>query len=290
MTLTIVPFREIRHFGSEDAIHYEPIKVRGHLHQWRIPSHRHEELHQFQLLTRGSMVSTLDGVQHTLHAPVALMIPPGVVHGFDYDPDSVGQQITVPTVRLGELGARPLFAQAFRHYIIVPAELLAREPECVQMFEQVAAEFAGNLPGRTEALLAYTQLIALWFLRRDSGLGRLSRRTPLRDSLVQRFRRLVDEHFQRRHQIRYYADALDVTADHLSRACRQSTGLSALDLLHARLMLEARRLLAYTPATITQISEELGFVDPSHFSRFFARDAGLSPSEYRAAAANGQLP
>lgn len=290
MTLTIVPFREIRHHRSEDAIHYEPIKVRGDLHEWRIPDHRHEDLHQFQLLTRGSLVGTLDGVRHTLCAPMALMIPPGVVHGFDYEPDSEGQQITVPSAQLGELAARPVFAQAFSRYIIVPADLLAQAPECEQLFEQVGVEFAGNLPGRTEALLAYTQLIALWFVRRDTGQGIRSRGTPLRDSLVHRFRRLVEEHFPRQRQIAFYADALGVTADHLSRACRQSTGLGALQLLHGRVEQEARRLLAYTPATIADIAEELGFADPSHFSRFFARAAGQSPTAYRNAAAAGQLP
>src|SRR5690606_31849607 len=161
---------------------------------------------------------------------------------------------------------------------------------CGQLFDQVASEFVGNLPGRTEALLAYTQLIALWFVRHDTGQGMRSRRVPLRDSLVHRFRRLVEDNFYCHHQLGFYADALGVTADHLSRACRQSTGLGALPLLHERLEQEARRLLAYTPATIASIADELGFADPSHFSRFFTRVAGQSPTAYRNAAAAGQRP
>ena len=49
----IVPFTEVRHFRPEDCLHYEPIDVRGRLHHWTIPAHRHDGLHQFQLLTEG---------------------------------------------------------------------------------------------------------------------------------------------------------------------------------------------------------------------------------------------
>ena len=80
---------------------------------------------------------------------------------------------------------------------------------------------------------------------------------------------------------------LGVTPDHLSRGCRAVTGLSALDLLHERLLLESRRLLAYTQAPVADVAHELGFDDPAYFSRFFARRAGLSPQAFRAALASG---
>ena len=47
-------------------------------------------------------------------------------------------------------------------------------------------------------------------------------------------------------------------------------------------MIEARRDLVYTAMTISQISFRLGFADPAYFSRFFAKRAGVSPSDYRA--------
>ena len=64
--------------------------------------------------------------------------------------------------------------------------------------------------------------------------------------------------------------------------------MGALDLLHERLILEARRMLAYTPATIAEVAAELGFDDPAYFSRFFSRSVGASPSGYRALLATGQ--
>ena len=79
-----------------------------------------------------------------------------------------------------------------------------------------------------------------------------------------------------------------VTPDHPSRACRSAVGLSALDLMHERRVLEARRLLAYTEAGVADVARELGFSDPAYFSRFFSRRVGESPAAYRASLQSGQ--
>jgi AraC family transcriptional activator of pobA len=46
-------------------------------------------------------------------------------------------------------------------------------------------------------------------------------------------------------------------------------------------MLEARRELIYTSMTIKEISELLGFTDPAYFTRFFKRQMGMSPKDFR---------
>lgn len=55
-----------------------------------------------------------------------------------------------------------------------------------------------------------------------------------------------------------------------------------MDLIHRRLALEAHRLLRYTNATATQVAAELGFEDPSYFSRFYQRVTGRRPSQDKA--------
>ena len=62
---------------------------------------------------------------------------------------------------------------------------------------------------------------------------------------------------------------------------------SALDIVHERLMLEARRLLAYTSMPVAQVAEQLGYADPAYFSKFFARAVGQTPTTYRSLVARG---
>ena len=287
--LLLVPFREVRHGRPDDVLHYEPIKVRGSLHQWTIPAHRHEDLHQFQLLVQGAVVATLDGVRTRFVAPFAMMVSPGVVHGFAYDPDSEGHQVTLPSAALRSYFAHaPALLQALNQPILMgPEAMPGTGAECETRFGALADEFHGHQPGRAEALHGQALLLVLWFLRCEAAIRAQPRQQALRDALPQRFRMLLEQHVRQQQRLRFYAEKLGVTPDHLSRVCRATTGTSALDLLHERLVLEARRQLAYTANPVSAVAYELGFDDPAYFSRFFSKLAGQSPSAYRAAVAQG---
>ena len=246
-----VAFSEVRHFKPDDWLHFEPIAVRGQLHDWTIPAHRHEGLHRFQWLARGRAAATLDGVVQELRAPaLAARLPATLV----LQGDVVREQ----------------------------AERVAA------LFSALAAESADHAPSRNEALRAHLVLLVTWCLRQALPVPPDEARRALRDTLVQRFRALAELHLRRHQPLGFYAGALQVTPDHLSRSCRAVTGLSALDLLHERLLLEARRLLAYTQAPVAEVARELGFDDPAYFSRFFARRDGRAPLDYRAALQMGQ--
>ena len=285
----MVPFREVRHDLPDDVLHYESVNVRGELHQWTIPAHRHQGLHQFQLLLRGGMQASLDGEPFDLQAPVALMVAPGVVHGFVYQRDSAGHQVTLPSpVLRGLLAHNPALLPQLDRPVLVAAQDMGDDvAECEALFQRLAAEFAQSRTGRAEALQSHALLLGLWFLRRDAATRATQRSQSLRDTLVQRYRTLLEVNFRKQASLRFYASGLGVTADHLSRVCRATTGTGALDLLHERVLLEARRLLAYTPASVVEIARELGFDDPAYFSRFFAKLAGQAPTSYRAAIAQG---
>ncbi len=286
-----VAFREVRHFKPDDWLHWEPIAVRGEAMDWTIPAHRHEGLHQFHFLAKGQARVELDGVPQRVASPAVLMIAPGCVHAFQYERGSAGQQVTVPTVRLTQaLVDAPALTALLATTRVLQGEPVSADVERLQaMCAALAEEFEGSAPGRGEALQAHLVLLATWFLRRAAPVSAHESRRALRDTLVQRYRALIELHLRRHQPLGFYAAQLQVTPDHLSRNCRAASGLSALDLLHDRVLLEARRLLAYTAAPVTEVARDLGFDDPSYFSRFFARRAGLSPQAFRAALASGTM-
>lgn len=287
-----VAFREVRHDQPDDCLHCEAIAVRNALHQWAIPEHRHEGLHQFLWLDRGTARVRLDGQAFEVAAPAAFSLPPGCVHAFDYSADSAGLQVTVPAGVLARaFDAAPALAArlALPHWL-TPEKLGHEAPAGDRLFRQLADEFAQALPGRIEALLAHAVLLATWFVRQQSQAGGDERRQALRDTLVQRFRALLAVHLTREHALAFYAGQLQVTPDHLSRACRAVTGLSAQDLLHERLTSEARRRLAASDAAVSAVAAELGYADAAYFSRFFSRRTGLSPQAFRQAVLRGEVP
>lgn len=97
-----------------------------------------------------------------------------------------------------------------------------------------------------------------------------------------RFERLLEQHFRHDHDVAAYAGRLGVTADYLSAAARAHAGCSAKALIERRLMREATYLLTATERRIADVAADLGYDEPSHFSRAFRRWCGTSPQRVRA--------
>lgn len=100
--------------------------------------------------------------------------------------------------------------------------------------------------------------------------------------LLKAYQASIDAHFRELHAVGAYAALLHISAGHLSEVVKAQSGKSAIKHLHERLVLEAKRLLCYTPQSLKELAFDLGFADASYFSRFFKRETGLTPAEYRA--------
>jgi AraC family transcriptional activator of pobA len=98
---------------------------------------------------------------------------------------------------------------------------------------------------------------------------------------LERYRTLVDASFRTQPSLGALAQQLGITPTQLNRVCHELTGRSALALLHARVMLEAQRDLAYTTLSVKQIALALGFGDAGYFTRFFQRLSGRTPTQWR---------
>ncbi len=96
-----------------------------------------------------------------------------------------------------------------------------------------------------------------------------------------RFRKQLEADFSSRHQVQHYASALSMSERNLSRVCMAAAGVPAKAVINQRLMLEAKRLLAYTAMPVQDIGRELGFEEATNFVKFFRKDAGMTPLSFR---------
>jgi AraC family transcriptional activator of pobA len=100
-------------------------------------------------------------------------------------------------------------------------------------------------------------------------------------NLIRNFRDLVENHHHKWHQVKDYADALSVTPNYLNEVIKSSVNMSAKDFIQHRLILEAKRMVIYTGKSGKEIGFDLGFEDPSHFSKFFKSNTNQSLAEFR---------
>ena len=95
-----------------------------------------------------------------------------------------------------------------------------------------------------------------------------------------KFQRLVEENFITEKSVERYADWMNVTAKHLSRINRAIIGKSTLEIIMDRTILEAKRDLIFGNKNISQVAEDLGYSDSSHFSKIFKNKTGKTPSQF----------
>lgn len=93
------------------------------------------------------------------------------------------------------------------------------------------------------------------------------------------FQQLVDEHFKQVQSVGYYLEKLAINEKRLASLTRSHLGISPLQLIHGRVLLEAKRLLVFGSMAHKEIAFELGFDSPASFSAFIKKKTGLNPSE-----------
>lgn len=99
--------------------------------------------------------------------------------------------------------------------------------------------------------------------------------------LLKNFQANINERFLELREVGDYASLLNISAGHLSEVVKIQSGKPAIKHIHERLVLEARRLLFHTNSSLKEIAFELSFSDASYFNRFFKRETGITPVEYR---------
>ncbi|WP_174147497.1 AraC family transcriptional regulator [Leisingera sp. ANG59] len=98
-----------------------------------------------------------------------------------------------------------------------------------------------------------------------------------------RFEQLLERNFRHSHKVADYAHELGCSEKSLIRATQQVKGVSPKAMLSARIILEAKRLLAHGRASVAEIGYGLGFAEPTNFVKFFRRETATTPAEFRKA-------
>ncbi len=261
-----------------DTLHCESIASRSRQLDWKIAPHRHHQLHQFFLLESGGGSIAMDGQTYELTPPVAITIPLLTVHGFQFQRETQGWVITVPQQVLDEvLKSTPDLGEE----LSTPAVVLAT-PEITASIMRIDREHSHPRKSRRGYLTHLVGILAIDFARAlEQNRFELQKKGSTEKTHLQTFLALLEERFVECHNAGGYAAAIGITTQHLNRLCRQVTGRTTSDLIQERLMLEARRSLAYTRMTVSEVAYSLGFADPAHFSRLFRKNMGLSPNAFR---------
>lgn len=259
--------------------------------RWRTAPHAHPGYGQVIFVRNGRGVMNLEGSSVPFEAPCALLLPMECVHGLDYEIDVDRWVVTIEVSCLTQInGKLREFIQLWNAPRIIPfADAAAAADQyyrLIQELEQeVKAKAVGHVAG-TEALLTSLFLMLVRSVKLDetedeAAAGNASSHEI---RMAERFRELIDQHYRDNMQLQDYASMMGVSLVQLRAACAAATGHSPTKLIHARIITEAKRNLIFGDMTMEQIAYSLGFSDAAYFTRFFRKEVGQAPSQFRLAA------
>ncbi|MGH1432688.1 MAG: helix-turn-helix domain-containing protein [Neptuniibacter sp.] len=97
------------------------------------------------------------------------------------------------------------------------------------------------------------------------------------------FQTLLEQQYKNQHQLKYYAQRIGYAESTISRACIRAQGDSAKVVIDKRIVLEAKRMLVHSQASVAEIGFYLGFSEATNFIKFFKRMEFTTPQHFREA-------
>lgn len=248
--------------------------------------HRHL-FYELLWITSGSIVQVADFTEFTTTTNRLLFLPKGIVHHctegqsangilllFNEDFFSLEQAVALRGFLIFDPLAKPI------QLTLNPGDekVLHSIVDLLRNDSVEPVSFSHNLVFQS---LLYTLLYKVEQIAQRSA-DSLPVYNGQNQELYFRFSQLLDTHFRAEHTVRFYASALHVSPKQLARSLAISNhGHTTLELIHARLIMEAKRLLAYSAHSVKEIGFDIGMDDAAYFSRLFKQKTGVSPEAFR---------
>ncbi len=241
-------------------------------------SHRHD-FHLFMVQEKGESIMEIDFKEYRIQAQSIVYLHPQQVHRFIHRKGVKAYILAISNENLNSESfeileditpVKPLQLSPSEFEDIIKTVKLClhiNREEQEEMYQQLS-RLSCNL------LVTYLCSKFLKDLKPTANLNRFEVKTKA-------FKRVLERDFTSLKRPSDYADMLNISVAYLNECVKNTSGKSATQVIHERIMLEAKRLLYYTDKSIKEIATQLGYEDHAYFSRRFAQVEGLTATEFR---------
>ncbi|GAB2767666.1 AraC-like DNA-binding protein [Hymenobacter luteus] len=257
-------------------------------HVANFPGTSRPHAHDFYLLlyvTQGQGTHTIDLVTYDLQPGSLFFMTPGQVHHWQLSEGAQGYVVLFEAdFYLARYPGGRLYEYPFFNHFHAPVlQLGSSEAELLPLFERMWQEHTTPAPQQDEVFRSYLHIcLELAARHYPTPVPQPAGGEPRHaQQLLREFGALLNQRFRTQREVQHYADLLHVSPNHLNALCRRHLGKTASALVQERVLMEARRLLRHTSATVAQVADTLGFDDASYFGRYFRKHTGQTPEGFR---------
>ncbi len=247
-------------------------------------AHKHSFYH-LVFFTKGGGSQTIDFQRVPVKPFQIYFMIPGQVHNWAFESDVDGYIINFSVPFFQSFLLKANYLEDFPFFTGVIADSVIDIPTDVQdgiisLFEQLMGETEETKPLEMDMIRAI--MLQLFISIARLGFNTVNKTIPSYNyTLLRSFQKLIEKNYTAIKLPKQYAELLYITPNHLNALCNDVLGIPAGEVIRNRIALEAKRLLINNDLTIFEIANQLNFADNSYFSRFFKKQTGLTPEEFR---------
>ncbi|QVI27274.1 AraC family transcriptional regulator [Mycolicibacterium neoaurum] len=237
--------------------------------------------HHLIAVTDGRLAHTVDFDRFEVPAAGWLWIRPGQVHQWHDHVDAAGRVIFFESDFVdAATGVLTDVGGVYSRPVLLPevAEVPLLELGLQHLVEEFDRPLVSPIEGRI-TILRHLLAVLLIRLSQVAASGSDSGRSAAEPFVA--FHKAVEARFADTRRLHDYARELGYSPRTLTRAAESGAGMSAKQFIDHRVILEAKRLLAHSALPSAMIADRVGFDSATNFSKYFRKQTGHSPLEFR---------
>lgn len=251
------------------------------------PPHRHD-FYTVLLVKKACGSHFIDFVEHKMKPQIVFFVSPGQVHQVVINNKNPSGDILMFS---DEYLSRNYINEEFISNLGMfscnsetpPLEIpIDSFNKLVSISSAIKEEFENDSPFKFDSIAAHLKLFLIECNKYSiKPLDNNPQTVQSGRPIVQNFRKLLNQNYAQWHQVNEYANAMNISPDYLNNVIKTNIGKTAKEMIFQRITLVAKRLGLHTDLSSKEIAYQLGYEDPSHFSKFFKKENGLSFSDFR---------
>lgn len=277
------PIFDLHAFGKKaSTADFYIQSLRDHLKEHKFINKPHK--HDFYLLlyiVSGGGVHTIDFNNYKITPNSVFLMTPGQVHSWQLDPDTDGFVIffTKGFYQM-QSNENNLLDFPFYHSLTASPLIVVKDSEVIDfVFRQMIHEYRPSASSNLRMLRSYLDVVLLKLSESFSGSALSAASTSTYK--LRRLEQLIEKNFKKFKQPGDYAELMNLSPSYLNSICKENLGKTLSELIQERIILEAKRLCAYSDANVNEIAFKLNYSDASYFVRFFKKHTGFTPETFR---------
>ncbi|MHA4844121.1 helix-turn-helix domain-containing protein [Flavitalea antarctica] len=282
--LPVYDIDKFRYLGEETSFYANTFKAHLTQHQHIILAPHRHDFYIGMIFTKGKGTHQVEFNNYEIKPGHVFMLSPGEVHNWNLSKDIDGY-IFFHTKEFFDLKYTfektdnyPFYC-SLRNNPLIPIKNKSRR-KITEIFSEIFKEYQQAELLKFQKIssllnILYIELSRIYLpdkILQSKNLNYLDK--------LRKLDLLIDKHFKEYKYPKNYALLMHMSEKHLNRICKICLDKTTSQLIIERMLLEAKRKLAFAKSSISQIAEELGYKSTSYFVQLFKKKTGKTPGEF----------